>query len=84
MKNKQELYHMCTSMGHMSTNFNKIFGHQLWQQSRKYHGNKTNALHFLKIAYRKSKCPSPCEKLGKLTFMIGLQIKVKLKPSMSM
>jgi hypothetical protein len=32
---------------------------------KKYHGNKSNALHFLKIAYKKLGCSSPYEKLGR-------------------
>jgi hypothetical protein len=32
---------------------------------KKVHGNKTNALHFLKIAYKKLGCFNPCEKLGR-------------------
>ncbi len=32
---------------------------------KKYHANRTNALHFLKIVYRKLRCPNPYEKLGK-------------------
>jgi hypothetical protein len=34
MKNKQEINHMCISVGHMSISFNNICGHPLWQQSR--------------------------------------------------
>jgi hypothetical protein len=33
MKNKQEINHISTSMGHMSIGFNKICAHQLWEQS---------------------------------------------------
>jgi hypothetical protein len=32
---------------------------------KKYHGNKIDALHFLKIAYKKPRCPSPYEKCGR-------------------
>jgi hypothetical protein len=32
---------------------------------KKYHGNKIDAFHFLKIAYNKLGCPSPYEKLGR-------------------
>jgi hypothetical protein len=32
---------------------------------KKYHGNITNTLHFLKIIYKKHDVPSPYEKLGR-------------------
>jgi hypothetical protein len=32
---------------------------------KKYHASRTDALHFLKIVYRKPGCPSPYEKLGR-------------------
>jgi hypothetical protein len=32
---------------------------------KKYDGNKIDALHFLRIAYKKSRCPSPYKKLGR-------------------
>lgn len=54
---------MCTSGGPMSTSFNK------------YHGNRTNTLHFLKNAYKKLGCFSPYTKLEESTCMIGLQMK---------
>jgi len=31
---------------------------------KKYHGNKIDALHLLKIVYKKPRYPSPYEKLG--------------------
>jgi hypothetical protein len=33
--------------------------------NQKYHGNEINAFHFLKIIYKKPRCPSPYEKLGR-------------------
>jgi hypothetical protein len=32
-----------------------------------YHGNNTNAFHFLGIAYEKLGCPNPYEKLGRFS-----------------
>jgi hypothetical protein len=32
---------------------------------KKYHGNKIDAFHFLRTAYKKPRCFSPYEKLGK-------------------
>jgi hypothetical protein len=43
MKNKQEKDRMCTSAWHTS----------IVVAIKKYHGNKTNELHFLGIAYKK-------------------------------
>ncbi len=47
----------------------KWFQQDLWPPImvaiKKYHGNKSNALHFLKIAYKKLGCSSPYEKLGR-------------------
>jgi hypothetical protein len=39
---------------------------------KKYHGNKTNALHFMIIAYKKLRCHNPYENLEDLASMIGL------------
>jgi hypothetical protein len=41
----------------------------------KYHGNRTNTIHFLKIVYKKLGCLSPYQKLEESTCMIGLQMK---------
>jgi hypothetical protein len=55
MKNKQEKDRMCTSARHTS----------IVVAIKKYHGNKTNALHFLGIVYKKPWCLNPYEKLGR-------------------
>jgi hypothetical protein len=31
----------------------------------KYHASRTNAFHFLKIVYKKLRCPNPYKKLGR-------------------
>ncbi len=54
---------MCTCVGHMSTS--------VMATMNKYRGNKTNIVHFLKIAYKKLGCFSPYKKLEESTCMIG-------------
>jgi hypothetical protein len=47
----------------------------------KKHGNNSQALHFLKIAYRKLRVPSPCEKLVKASLWDWFTPHGDLKPN---
>ncbi len=71
MKNKQEKDCMCISARHTS----------IVVVIKKYHGNKTNAFHFLGIAYKKPKCLNLYEKLGRSSlydwFTYRREIKAK-------
>jgi hypothetical protein len=51
---------------------------------KKYYGNRNHALQFLKITYKNQDVLVHMKKLEETTFMINLQIKEKLKPSMPM
>jgi hypothetical protein len=71
MKNKQEKDCMCISARHTSTVV----------AINTYHGNKTNAFHFLGIAYKKLRCLNPYEKLGRFNlydwFTYRREVKAK-------
>jgi hypothetical protein len=49
---------------------------------KKYHASRINALHFLKIAYRKLRCSNPYKKLGRTNLIYDWFIdkrKIKIK-----
>jgi len=76
MKNKQEKDRVCTHMTYINW-----FQQDLWPPImvaiKKYHGNKIDAFHFLRIVYKKPRCLSPYEKLGKYSLYDWFTYKAK-------
>jgi len=59
MKDNQKLIYKCTSVGHMSTSFNRACAHPFWKQSIKYCGNNIDAYISSKLLVKNIRtCPS--------------------------